>query len=135
MSSLTIFVLSQQVTLMTMTKRFPLLLLTILALALTSFGEANRAVGSEQEVITKEVSEADADAMFAKGEEAFNNVSDKDETSERDVKYEEAYQYANKAMQYYMTLAENKPDDEALSEKIIKCNKLRYTILKKKRFH
>jgi hypothetical protein len=89
----------------------------------------------DKAAITSSGSETDADAMFAKGQDAYNAALDKGNTPERDVKYEEAYQYLTKAMQDYTALVEKKPNDEALGEKLRKCMQLRYGTVKQRRFH
>ncbi len=89
----------------------------------------------DKAAITSNGSLADADAMFAKGQDAYNAALDKGNTPERDVKYEEAYQYLTKAMQDYTVLVEKTPNDEALAEKLRKCMQLRYGTVKQRRFH
>jgi Staphylococcal nuclease homologue len=89
----------------------------------------------DKAAITSNGSLADADKMFAKGQDAYNAAIDKGNTPERDVKYEEAYQYLTKAMQDYTALVEKKPNDEALGEKLRKCMQLRYGTVKQRRFH
>ena len=88
----------------------------------------------EQAAITSDGSEAAADMIFAKGQEAYNNALAKGNSPERDKSYEEAYQYLTKAMQDYTALAEKKPNDEALGEKLRKCMQLRYGTVKQRRF-
>jgi hypothetical protein len=78
---------------------------------------------------------ADADALFAKGQDAYNAALDKGNTPARDEKYEEAYQYLSKAMQDYTALVEKSPKDEVLGEKLRKCMQLRYGTVKQRRFH
>lgn len=88
----------------------------------------------EQAAITSDGSEAAADMIFAKGQEAYNIALGKGNSPERDKHYEEAYQYLTKAMQDYTALAEKKPNDEALGEKLRKCMQLRYGTVKQRRF-
>lgn len=88
----------------------------------------------EQAAITSDGSEAAADMIFAKGQEAYNTALAKGNSPERDKSYEEAYQYLTKAMQDYTALAEKKPNDEALGEKLRKCMQLRYGTVKQRRF-
>jgi hypothetical protein len=89
----------------------------------------------EQGAITSDGSEAATDAIFAKGKEAYNEAIAKGNTPARDEHYEKAYQYLTKAMQDYTALAEKKPNDEALGEKLRKCMQLRYGTVKQRRFH
>lgn len=88
----------------------------------------------ETAAITSDGSEAAADMIFAKGQEAYNTALAKGNSPERDKAYEEAYQYLTKAMQDYSALAEKKPNDEALGEKLRKCMQLRYGTVKQRRF-
>jgi hypothetical protein len=89
----------------------------------------------EQAAITSDGSEAAADMIFAKGQEAYNTAIAKGNSPERDKHYEEAYQFLTKAMQDYSALAEKKPNDEALGEKLRKCMQLRYGTVKQRRYH
>jgi hypothetical protein len=89
----------------------------------------------EEGEIASDGSEASADAIFAKGQAAYNTALDKGNTPERDSSYEAAYQYLTKAMQVYSALCEKKPNDEALGEKLRKCMQLRYGTVKQRRFH
>lgn len=89
----------------------------------------------EQGAITSDGSEAATDMIFAKGKEAYNDAIAKGNTPARDEAYEVAYQYLTKAMQDYSALAEKKPNDEALGEKLRSCMKLRYGTVKQRRFH
>ncbi len=88
----------------------------------------------EKAAIASSGSEADADAMYKKGEDAYNDALDKGNTPARDEKYEEAYQYLTKAMQDYTALVEKDPKNEALGEKLRKCMQLRYGTVKQRRF-
>ena len=94
-----------------------------------------RVAAVETESITSDGSEAAADAIFAKGKEAYNDALAKGNTPARDEAYEKAYQYLTKAMQDYSALAEKKPNDEALGEKLRTCMQLRYGTVKQRRFH
>ena len=89
----------------------------------------------EQGAITSDGSEAAADMIFAKGKEAYNDALAKGNTPARDEAYEVAYQYLTKAMQDYSALAEKKPNDEILGEKLRSCMQLRYGTVKQRRFH
>lgn len=89
----------------------------------------------ETGAITSDGSEAAADMIFAKGQEAYNDALAKGNTPGRDEAYEVAYQYLTKAMQDYSALAEKRPNDEALGEKLRKCMQLRYGTVKQRRFH
>lgn len=88
----------------------------------------------EQAAITSDGSEAAADMIFAKGQDAYNIALGKGNSPERDKHYEEAYQYLTKAMQDYTALVEKKPSDDALGEKLRKCMQLRYGTVKQRRF-
>lgn len=88
----------------------------------------------EQAAITSDGSEAAADMIFAKGQEAYNTALGKGNSPDRDRHYEEAYQYLTKAMQDYTVLVEKKPNDDALGEKLRKCMQLRYGTVKQRRF-
>ncbi len=89
----------------------------------------------EAAAITSDGSEAATDLIFAKGQEAYNTAIDKGNSPARDEHYEIAYQYLTKAMQDYSALAEKKPNDEVLGEKLRKCMQLRYGTVKQRRFH
>ena len=89
----------------------------------------------EAAAITSDGSEAATDLIFAKGQEAYNTAIDKGNTPARDEHYEIAYQLLTKAMQDYSALAEKKPNDEVLGEKLRKCMQLRYGTVKQRRFH
>jgi len=88
----------------------------------------------EQAALTSDGSEAAADMIFAKGQDAYNTALGKGNSPERDKHYEEAYQFLTKAMQDYSALAEKKPKDDALGEKLRKCMQLRYGTVKQRRF-
>jgi hypothetical protein len=98
-------------------------------------GKKTKAKAEQGGAITSDGSEAATDAIFAKGTEAYNDALAKGNTPARDEAYEVAYQYLTKAMQDYSALAEKKPNDEALGEKLRKCMQLRYGTVKQRRFH
>jgi hypothetical protein len=88
----------------------------------------------EPSAITSDGSEAATDQLFAKGEAAYNDAVAKGNTPARDAAYEEAYQYLTKAMKDYSALAEKRPNDDVLGEKLRRCMQLRYGTVKQRRF-
>lgn len=78
-------------------------------------------------------SEAEADAVFAQGEQVYAQAIAAGNSSQRDDLYAQAEVYFTVALQAYGVLADKRGDDEALGAKMQKCNQLRYGSIKQRR--
>jgi hypothetical protein len=78
--------------------------------------------------------EAGADAHFAKGKELYTRAVDSGNTTGRDELYGQANAELTAAVAIYSALAEGRPDDQRLGEKLRQCNQLRYGSIKQRRF-
>ncbi len=79
--------------------------------------------------------EAAADAIFAKGKATYAAAIDAGNTPKRDELYEQSFQILSKAMTIYGAIVDQRPDDEALGEKLRECMQLRYGSMKQRRAH
>ncbi|HYE04018.1 MAG TPA: thermonuclease family protein [Planctomycetota bacterium] len=79
--------------------------------------------------------EASADAIFAKGKGVYAEAIAAGNSSKRDDLYEQSFQILSKAMTIYGALVDQRPDDEALGEKLRECMQLRYGSMKQRRAH
>jgi endonuclease YncB( thermonuclease family) len=77
--------------------------------------------------------EAEADAVFAQGEQVYAQAIAAGNSSQRDDLYAQAEVYFTVALQAYGVLADKRGDDEALGAKMQKCNQLRYGSIKQRR--
>lgn len=77
--------------------------------------------------------EAEADAVFAQGEQVYAQAIAAGNSSQRDDLYAQAEVYFTVALQAYGALADKRGDDEALGAKMQKCNQLRYGSIKQRR--
>jgi hypothetical protein len=78
--------------------------------------------------------EAAADALFASGKAIYAEAIAAGNTTARDDLYAKANVDLSAAVAIYSALAEAKPDDEKLGEKLRECNQLRYGSIKQRRF-
>lgn len=79
--------------------------------------------------------EATADQLYQQGGEIAGRCAGSPPSEERDREYEKAYQLLTRALQIYTPLAEKRPDDAKLGEKLRLCMQARYTTVKMRRFH
>ncbi|MBA3686549.1 MAG: hypothetical protein H0W72_15105 [Planctomycetes bacterium] len=77
--------------------------------------------------------EAGADQVFARGKELYAQAIAKGNSPERDELYGQAFVVLSSALTTYSALAEARPDDEALAEKLRSCSQLRYGSIKQRR--
>jgi hypothetical protein len=78
--------------------------------------------------------EKSLDSIFAQGKDIYAQAIAKGNTPERDQLYEQAFVVLSKAMQGYSALADQRPDDDALGNKLHECAQLRYGSIKQRRF-
>ncbi|MBA3846731.1 MAG: thermonuclease family protein [Planctomycetes bacterium] len=79
--------------------------------------------------------EASGDAIFAKGKGVYADAIAAGNSSKRDDLYEQSFQILSKAMTIFGALVDQRPDDEALGEKLRECMQLRYGSMKQRRAH